>query len=506
MTIERNDLSLDAVKIDGSYIEDLVTGYHTVKAVGRETLQRSFETLDLAKDGERLKKSKYPAREITVTFYVGRNSLAEMRESMTELMAILDKTEKTIIFNGDADYYYTGTPVMEKNVTETKNGLIGTFIINCFDPFKYSVNTISETAVNGEISINYSGTSKAYPEFTVSFPATRDANGDNTNTSECGFVGFSQVRGNNEYFLQFGDPDENDLADIDYPAENVLGREFSSVSGWTKNGSATLSADYVQTGDVSVNSTNKYMYPSDYGTNSGVFHGPSRSLVLTDVTSSTNFQFKWKQKFSYSDKKQLGCASVLLYNKNGNTRTLIAGVHLEKKESGKTTKINFYADGTTAKETVTVACSKVGESTITKDGTNVNIKIAGQDKDLTLSSATAAMVVNEVVFFFGRKGTKSAMANSYIYNCSLQRYAYTVENVDIQNKFQPGDVLTVKTADASVFLDSGSADVPADYLGALGNDWEDFVLMPGLNTIGVDYSSFATTPPVFVMTYRERFL
>jgi hypothetical protein len=40
----------------------------------------------------------------------------------------------------------------------------------------------------------------------------------------------------------------------------------------------------------------------------------------------------------------------------------------------------------------------------------------------------------------------------------------------------------------------------------LGNDWENFYLAPGSNTIAVDYSSFTTEPPEFVIKYRERFL
>ena len=505
MTIERNDLSLDAVKIDGAYIEDLVPGYQTIKAIGRETLQRTIETINLAKDGERLKKTKYPAREIEVTFYVKRDTLADMRESMTTLMSILDKVEKTIIFNGDSDYYYTGTPIIDNSFTETKNGLIGTFVINCFDPFKYALNQTTVTASGGEFNVSYSGTAKAYPEFEVSFPATRDSSGNNTDESECGYVGFAQMRNNNDFFLQFGDPNEKDYADIVRPAKTVLNKTFNATSDWTLNESATLGSSYVQAGTITQNTTDKYMYPSGYGSGSA-FHGPCVSKILSDTTGATNFKFTWKQKFNVSAKKQYGCSSILLYNKNGNTRTLIAGVHLQKKTDDKNTKISFYADGTTAKETVTKACSKIGGASIEKSGTTATITIGGVTKQYQLSSTTANLIVNEVVFYFGQNKTKTVMSSNYIYSCTRQRYSYIDKNVDIENTFQPGDVLTVNTKDATVFLDSGTADVPADYLGALGNDWEDFVLVPGNNTIAVDYSSFATTPPVFTMKYRERFL
>lgn len=70
----------------------------------------------------------------------------------------------------------------------------------------------------------------------------------------------------------------------------------------------------------------------------------------------------------------------------------------------------------------------------------------------------------------------------------------------------PGDVLTVDTMSAEVFLDSGSATIPAQYLGALGNDWETFYLSPGVNAIAADYSDFTTTPPKFTLKYRKRYI
>ena len=51
-------------------------------------------------------------------------------------------------------------------------------------------------------------------------------------------------------------------------------------------------------------------------------------------------------------------------------------------------------------------------------------------------------------------------------------------------------------------------DVRSPQLGALGNDWEGFVLRPGLNQIGVAYSSWVIDEyaPVLKVRYREAFL
>ena len=45
-------------------------------------------------------------------------------------------------------------------------------------------------------------------------------------------------------------------------------------------------------------------------------------------------------------------------------------------------------------------------------------------------------------------------------------------------------------------------------LGAMGNDWETFVLTPGLNQIGTSYSEWVEKEykPSFKIRYREVFL
>jgi hypothetical protein len=43
-------------------------------------------------------------------------------------------------------------------------------------------------------------------------------------------------------------------------------------------------------------------------------------------------------------------------------------------------------------------------------------------------------------------------------------------------------------------------------LGALGNDWEDFVLTPGLNQIGIACSEWVENAPAMKVRYRDVFL
>ena len=113
MAKERNNLPEDAVKINGKYIEDYVTGYKTIKAVGREVISRDLTATETMNDGAILRNVRYTPREITIEFAVARSSVADMRASMDTLKSFLDVKEAQFIFNGDYSYYFVGTPVLD---------------------------------------------------------------------------------------------------------------------------------------------------------------------------------------------------------------------------------------------------------------------------------------------------------------------------------------------------------------------------------------------------------
>ena len=324
MTIARNDLPLDAVSINGNYIEDNVTGYMTLKAVGREIVLKEAITAERPSDGSILMSTRYPARTITVDFIIKRDSMANMRASMDKLKTMLDANDAKFIFNGDSDYYYIGTPIFNDQINEGWNAIVGSFVINCFDPFKYSNTLYESTAAGGQFNVTYKGTYKSYPIITAEFPATYNASGDNTNTSECGYVGYTNQSG---AILQFGDPEATDWGDVTHPATTPLNKEFKSTSGWTTNGSQVL--DGTQVGSVAI--SDNHVYPSAWGTNSSGYHGPSLSLILTGETPplGENFNFTCVHKFNPASAKY-GGFECLLWNNNAGTRTLVGGFVLRK--------------------------------------------------------------------------------------------------------------------------------------------------------------------------------
>ena len=499
-----------AFKCNGVFFEDVVPGYHTLNTRNRYLIERAVNmTESTTTDGAVIRQTRYPAREIEVEYMIEGANWDEFQTRYKLLMEQLNKKDAQIIFNGDPDNYVTGTFIAPSEVDETQATRSGTYKILCTDPFKYSITEYSASPTANVWTISYDGTYKSFPKFTFAFPATYDANGNNTNTSECGYVGLANQAG---AMLQFGDPEATDWGDVQHPATIPLTRKFTTLTNWTQNSGTMIGTKYVQAGTAASNSDSE-AYASSYGSGTN-YHGPSITYSLSDTTSATNFEFKVDHEF-LGTKSQFGCFQCLLYNNTGGTRTLVAGFNCQK--TTKDTKTKVYAYGGTNSANQTVYCKDIETSVITKQGTNVFVQVghieatkAGREFVATkikvpVSSTVASKIVNEITFYFGKNGSQTAMGTNSVSWCQLMRSEY--ENFeDIPNIFLPGNTLTVDCKDASVYLDSGEAVDNAQYIGALGNDWETFVLTPGTNVIQAEYSDWTTTPPTATLKYRKVYL
>lgn len=497
----RNLLPSGAFQINGVFLEDTVAGYHTLNAANKWTLEKQIDTVETAaRSGSIFTGSRYPAREIEIEYLIEGENWDELQASYTTLMRALDIENAQIIFNGEPDKYIRGYFSVPSDIEETYLSRHGTFNIICPDPFKYSVTEKTATALNGQFNITYNGTYRGYPTFITEFANTEDAKGDSTSTNECGFVGFVNQR---EKILQFGDPEQTDWDDVTYPATVPVNRTFKSTTGWTLNGSSVKTG--TQVGSIAIGgTTNKYIYPSSYGSGTG-YHGPSLSYIITGETApiGMNFNFTWDQMFQGTSARR-GGFECLLWNNNNGTRTLICGVKIIKKANTTKCEVSFLFGANTAIPTFKVLWSEIGESSMSKVGDTIKFNCGGVSRQYNVPGV-GDLLANEITFHFLQYKSKGILENNCVYNCKLQRTSFD-QYEDIKNIFAPGDVLTVNTQDAGVYLDEGSATIPATYLGALGNDWEDFYLTPGTNIIGTDYSDFTASAPTFTIKYRERFI
>lgn len=258
-----------------------------------------------------------------------------------------------------------------------------------------------------------------------------------------------------------------------------------------------------------------YLCANSYGSGSK-WHGPSITRVIpadsAGVVGAKNFTLSYAQKMSIgsssSAQNQLGAFQVLLVSGSGSNRKYIAGVYVYKSKSGKKATLRFYLNGAVAQD-MTVDLSYNNKyfnssksSSIKKSGNTVTYDICGIKKTFK-DDDIADVAVNEVTFTFMQYSTKSTLANNGLYwakfvknNCDTWK--------QIPNKFSANDIIEADCNEGEIYLNG----TPSPELGALGNDWEEFYLTPGINQIGFAYSEWveADYAPTFKLKYREVFI
>ena len=238
-TQEGTLLPSEALKINGEYIENLITGYRTLTVEGREALSPEISSYNTGiRDGSIFNGKRYPARTIRVTYQLVCESDEDFREAYNKLGGILNVKDAELIFDDEPDKYFIGTPSRIGEVVPGRNSVTGEFDILCLDPFKYSVMEHEATADVGDSSviIDYGGTYKSYPKLVAEFHKESDVSEDGetvqnlTGDGECGYVAFFNER---EKIIQLGDPDETDGDEEGNPASQTLrNADFSIKNAW----------------------------------------------------------------------------------------------------------------------------------------------------------------------------------------------------------------------------------------------------------------------------------
>lgn len=265
-----------------------------------------------------------------------------------------------------------------------------------------------------------------------------------------------------------------------------------------------------------------YLAPETFGTADG-WHGPAISRILPaddagDI-GAVNCTLTYSQKMAIGkesiDTHQMGVFQALLISGSGSSRKVVAGVCIYKNNSGTKAKVHFYVNGKTVEELkIDLKYNNkyfgnnsggnvaVKTSTITKSGTKIQFNVGGIKRTF-YSIEIGKTPVTEITFYMGKYGTKPELHFNGLYWAKFVKdRCITWE--DIPNKFSTNDVVTADCRSGEIKLNG----TLKPELGALGNDWEEFYLTPGLNQIGFTYSDwvekkYAPTPKI---RYREVFL
>lgn len=253
-----------------------------------------------------------------------------------------------------------------------------------------------------------------------------------------------------------------------------------------------------------------YLTPENYGTGSYVWQGVSMTRNLPPdqkgESGAKNFTFSYSNIF-YSDgaPASRGIFSAAACDSAGN---VIAGITLQKGTQGNTATLKFHVNKEViASQSVDVSKNspyfQIGKSTtITKANGSVTFNVCGIKKTFKVAEISDVETTKIVFTFKAYKPYATVTKNG------LQWVKFVKNNCDtwkdIPNKFSANDVLEADCNSGLIYLNGELT--PS--LGALGNDWEEFYLTPGLNQIGFAYSEWVSTEykPLFSVRYREVYL
>lgn len=541
--MDRYDLPQEAVSINGQYIEDVLPGYKTVTTTGREGLTPELNTYTVGTaDGETVKGSRYPVREIIVEFLLMGESLEDYRDKVENLANLLSLDEADYVFNDEADRFYTGRALLQSEVTKYKNGARGQYIIRCSYPFKRSVEliTLSSTDAAGVVVSNntatftfgYGGTQPARPLLRASFAAPKEG-GDYNEDGDCGYVAFMDT---NENIIQLGNPD---VIDVDQANKNVaqINSEFTELTGWTHE-NVNIGAIQDQYWDRGTGQTLSFAIPSGTA-------GLSRSL-----TNATNYDVNLVQRLCVNNNAQTGGFSCL--TKSGSR--VLVGYTITKTGSGTSGLVNYIVDDKiVGTDTIDLSlyntnfgyCNRTAVYTTYQEKVKVKTKKKKNKKkkkkyktvtrtkldhyNYTQSDLNAGFSRDDdVVTFFVAAGLpdrtyKSTAivgvpATSIEFSFTGNLYRNALHSVDLVGKAGVpfAEIPNVFTANDIVEADCNTANVVlrragtiegslAPMYGALGNDWEDFEIKPGENVIRASWSEWVDPAykPLIQIIYNE---
>ena len=349
--------------------------------------------------------------------------------------------------------------------------------------------------------------------------------------------------------------------------DKLLNEQFNSLGSWVQN-QGYLSNDvaaqvgsarcgYLPKGDDMSLMPYSYIASGQTGSNYPGWHGPTvkRSIPNpTNGTRSPNGQFGMGLRLAgvradYNSAGQRdfdrnyhsGEVQMFLLDSSG----MICGFSIWKNPGQSIAKIRTYVSGAGYTDLADVdlktnfgyppSGSKANNRiVIKKTGGKFEFDIGGSKCTIN-NNALANRIPTIINFFFGQWKGYLIMSRVAVYDCyyydTAVKYtvstAHTTENisylsnfVDITNTFSTNDKLIADCNSADVRMlnakqeyfgddeDKLSKGASRPDLGALGNQWEEFSLLPGTNQIGFAYSDwvesqFAPTPKIY---YREVFL
>lgn len=547
-----NPLPAEAVSVNGQFIENQISGYRTLYVKGRESLAVELNTYKVGSaNGERLKRTRYPARKLTVGFQIIADSSEDFRAKFTRLNYLLSLEQADFVFNDETDKYFTGTPMVDGDIPAGENSVKGEWHIYCAYPFKRSVDvthlTMEDAVVDGNTAtfgIDYQGDQPAKPVLRAKFAPTSGAS--YSDDGDCGFVAFVDENSN---IIQLGNPSiiayDGDQATIALVNQNMTSLDGWSVTGGSGvpsvTGTMTIENITDELYDSGRGQTMPYAMANSYGTGTAE-HGSVMWKNLPQTTA--DFDVKMLHKFCCQEATEAGSFYCLAQDASNNT---VAGVKFTQQSNSTWTDVQFFVKGNNVADlgkhmtidgdmngnygyahrflsrskAITTASGKVVRpaktqftyrqfpnlTQITKRGGTVRFNISGRETwEFKTDDRTP---ISKITLFFGAYGSQPTLNTNAVASISVMDIIADKFS-DIPNVFLAGDVIEADCNDASVtmYRNGTLGGYNAPQFGALGNNWEEFELTKGINAIQVIWSDWvnANYKPEIEIDYNEVFI
>ena len=476
-------------RINGSYLESIVPGFTTLYVKGREPLDLDLRSASInSRDGDIYQGRRVKGRTLEILFSLTAATPAAYSAAYNKLKGELYKVkESQLIFDDEPGYYFIGTYEtidVEYTAGRPANGSIFIF---CADPFKYSVTETTVTAVNGTITATYNGTYPAHPKLIA-----------RSTGHDCGYYGFTK----DGLTIRVGNPDERDQEEVPTDTATALieqnfGSNYSPYTGWLAS-LARLLYGY-KTDSQGVTSATDYIYAlPGYPEEPNYYYGPA---LGTSVPASPNFELSFVNWFEPSG-NQGGGFDIYINNSGGGN---VCGVSIYRNKNGRVQWYMIVKGNIVKGGSYSLADNPFKGAwrtqTITKSLGTVTFNLGGvaftvTDPELASHSYDAA---NISFVFYRQPGADTIGANNALKSITLRGFANTWQ--DVANKIPQYGNVAVDTASGRITLNG----TEALGLGVITNNFEDFTLTPGSNTITCEASDWVDDAN-YAMTYREAYL
>lgn len=476
--------------INGSYLESIVPGFKTLYVKGREPLDLDLRSASInSRDGDIYQGRRVKGRTLEILFSLTAATPAAYSAAYNKLKGELYKVkESQLIFDDEPGYYFIGTYEsidVEYTAGQPANGSIFIF---CADPLKYSVTETTVTASNGTITATYNGTYPAHPVLTA-----QSADHD------CGFYGFTK----DGLTIRVGNPDEQDQEEVPTgEAHKMIDTAFGSSHTWAiwSTSFAQMLYGYYTDGFVARQAADYvYAQPEQPGTEPSYYYGPAYGTPLSAPVP--NFEASFTHWFEPSG-NQGGGFDFYVNNQGGGN---IAGVSVYRNKNGRVLWSMIVKGNIVKGGSYSLADNPFkGDwrtQTITKSLGTITFNVGGVTFSVTDPELAghAYDAYNVSFVLYRQPGADNIAANNALK--SVLFYGTENEWIEVANKIPQNGLVSIDTASGNITL-NGAQSLG---LGVITNNFEDFTLEPGSNTITCEASDWVDDAE-YTMKYREAYL